>query len=198
MQDPKLRIAVFISGGGTNLQALIDARSEGYFQADLALVVSSNDEAYGITRAQEAGIPTLVEGQGSLMEALAENKVNFIVLAGYLKIIQEDLLKAYQGRIINIHPSLLPAYGGMGMYGIRVHEAVFKNKEDYSGATVHLVNQEVDGGQVLVQIKTRLGQAKSPEDIQAQVLKAEHLALKLAIKLIEEEDIEIRPFVSKR
>ncbi|MDO5037149.1 MAG: phosphoribosylglycinamide formyltransferase [Tissierellia bacterium] len=195
----RLRIAVFVSGGGTNLQALIDGKREGAFQSDLALVVSNKPEAYGLERARQAGIPTFVEGgDKSLIQALEDHEIDFIVLAGYLKIIGQDLLEKYQGRIINIHPSLLPAYGGMGMYGLRVHEAVFKNGEDFSGATVHFVTEEVDGGHIILQLKTNIRKASSPEAIQKQVLRLEHVALKLALSLIEEEDIEIRTFVRNR
>ena len=181
-----MKIAVFISGSGTNLQSLLDAEAEGFFKSEIALVVSNRRDAYGLVRAKEAGKATFVEEDGDLMAVLEENEIDFIVLAGYLKILGKDLLTRYAGRIINIHPALLPKYGGKGMYGLHVHEAVFAHGEKRSGATVHYVTETVDGGAILLQSSVDIEKLTSPEAIQQTVLVLEHQLLKTAIRFCEE------------
>lgn len=189
-QMQKLKLAVLVSGSGTNLQSLIDAQKEGYFNSEIALVVSNKASAYGLTRAENAGIKALViKSDKELLDALLENEIDLIVLAGYLKVISPELINAYENKIINIHPSLLPEYGGHGMYGLHVHEKVFADKKNQTGATVHYVTAEVDEGPIIIQKKLRVDYdvIKSPEELQKAVLVIEHQILKEAIKIIESE-----------
>lgn len=182
------KIAVLVSGGGTNLQALIDAQKEGFFQSKIVLVLSDKEDAYALVRAKENGIdPHIVRSDEEICKLLKRYEIDLIVLAGYLKILGENLLTAYQGRIINIHPSLLPKYGGKGMYGLHVHRAVFEAGETVSGATVHYVNEVIDGGSILLQAEVDISGLSSPEEIQKKVLQVEHTILKKAIRKIEEE-----------
>lgn len=183
----KFRIAVFASGSGSNLEALIQAQRDRYFSSEICLVVSNKKDAFALERARNHGIKTYVEEDSkSLLARLKEEGVDLIVLAGYLKILGQDLLDAYKGRIINIHPSLLPKFGGKGMYGLHVHEAVFAAKEKRSGASVHFVTEEVDGGEIILQSSLNIESLGSPEEIQKAVLILEHQALKTAIRLCEE------------
>lgn len=182
-----MRVAVLISGSGSNLEALLEAEREGFFESEIALVVSSKPDAYGLVRAETYGKKTFVTGDGGLLDALEAEGIDFLVLAGYLKILEADLLERYEGRILNIHPSLLPKYGGKGMYGMRVHEAVFENNEKISGATVHYVNEDIDGGRILLQTAVDISRLQSPEEIQQTVLVLEHQLLKIAVRLCEEE-----------
>ena len=181
------RIAVFASGSGSNLESLISAEKEKFFSSKIALVVSNKKEAYALERAKNHNIKTyLEEGENELLLKLQEEKIDLIVLAGYLKILGKNLLDSYEGRIINIHPSLLPKFGGKGMYGIHVHEAVFAAKEKRSGASVHFVTEEIDGGEIILQASLNIEPLNSPKEIQEAVLILEHQALKTAIKLCEE------------
>jgi len=171
--DSKARIAVFISGGGTNLQSLIDASQQGRLSGDIVLVVSSKGNAYGLERAKNAGIDTFVyklknyagseEAEKDLLEMLEEYGVEFIALAGYLKLIPVSVIKKYRDRITNIHPALLPKYGGKGMYGRHVHEAVLASGDKESGATVHLVDEIYDNGRILVQEKVPVLPGDDPD-----------------------------------
>ena len=181
-----MKIAVLLSGSGTNLQSLLDAEAAGFFKSEIALVVSNKADAYGLKRAEAMTKKTYVEGDDDLVSVLEKEGIDFIVLAGYLKILSGDLLHRYEGRIINIHPSLLPAYGGKGMYGIKVHEAVFEAGEVRSGATVHYVNETVDGGKILLQSSVDIRRLRSPKEIQETVLVLEHELLKTAVRFCEE------------
>jgi len=196
--DSKARIAVFISGGGTNLQSLIDASQQGRLSGDIVLVVSSKSNAYGLERAKNAGIDTFVyklknyagseEAEKDLLEMLEEYGVEFIALAGYLKLIPVSVIKKYRDRITNIHPALLPKYGGKGMYGRHVHEAVLASGDKESGATVHLVDEIYDNGRILVQEKVPVLPGDDPDKLAARVLKIEHKIYPLALeKLIRGE-----------
>ncbi|MGO3752061.1 MAG: phosphoribosylglycinamide formyltransferase [Peptoniphilaceae bacterium] len=181
-----MNIAVFISGSGTNLKALIDAKKNGEFKSKLALVVSNKD-AKGLIYAHNAGIDAFViKNDEDILKKLKAYKIDLIVLAGYLKKVSDVILKNYENKIINIHPSLLPKYGGKGFYGLNVHEAVFENKDKVSGATVHYVNEELDNGDIVLQREVSIEDAKSPSEIQKMVLEIEHVILKDAIKKIEE------------
>ena len=187
MSISRLNIAVLVSGGGSNLQALIDAQISGYFKSKINLVISNKSDAYALVRAEKNNIKTTVLNEyDSLYQILEENDIDLVVLAGYLKIIDVNVIEKYKDRIINIHPSLLPKYGGKGMYGINVHRAVFEAGERESGATVHKVTEEVDSGKILIQKKININDCKSPEEIQTKVLTVEHEILKEAVKLIEE------------
>ena len=189
MQDPVAgkRIAVFISGGGSNLQALIDAQQSGEIRSQIKLVISSNENAFGLERARQNNIESVFcNDEKKIMELLEKNRIDWIVLAGYLRVIGEELLTQYAHRIINIHPSLLPKFGGKGMYGMNVHRAVFAAKEKKSGASVHFVNQIVDGGEILLQKEVDISSCRSPEEIQRTVLALEHPLIVEAVKLLEE------------
>lgn len=158
----KVRIAVFVSGNGTNLQALIDSEKNGILETgEIALVVSNNDEAYGIRRAEASGIPYVVikkrdyeshaEFEEAIRNSLQKYEIDIIVLAGYMAILSPDFIDSYPRRIINIHPSLIPAFCGKGYYGIHVHEAALKYGVKVTGATVHYVNEIPDGGEIILQ-----------------------------------------------
>ncbi|WP_036730638.1 phosphoribosylglycinamide formyltransferase [Peptoniphilus mikwangii] len=182
-----MRIAVFISGTGSNLKALIDAKKLNEFDSTIELVLSNKD-AKGLFHAYNEKIPTVVTSdEDNILNKLEEYKIDFIVLAGFLPIISKNILEKYKNRIINIHPSLLPKYGGKGYHGVNVHKAVFENKERISGASVHFVTDEIDGGGVIIQNQIDISDCRSPEEIAERVLKIEHSILKKAIKKIEEE-----------
>lgn len=177
-------IAVFLSGGGTNLQALIDATRVGILHAEVALVVSSTAKAHGLERARQAGIETLVfrnkkfeseDAAGEyLLGVLEKHGIEFLALAGYLKLLPSEVVRKFKGRITNIHPALLPKYGGKGMYGHHVHEAVLANNESESGVTVHLVDEIYDHGRILEQVKVPVESGDTPETLAARILVQEH------------------------
>lgn len=179
----KIKIAVLVSGGGTNLQALIDAEREGAIKnGELALVVSNNREAYALVRAQEAEIKKEIiskkELGGSqelfeekLVSVLEENGIELIVLAGFMSILSESFTKRYEKRIINIHPSLIPAFCGKGYYGLKVHEEALKRGVKVTGATVHYVNEIPDGGEIITQKSISIRKGETPESLQKRVMK---------------------------
>jgi len=183
MSEPA-KIAVFISGGGTNLQSLINAAESGKVSGRIVLVISSREDAYGLERARKAGIDTFVyivkkysskdAAHKDLLEMLEQYDVEYIALAGYLKLLPAPLVKRYKSRITNIHPALLPKYGGTGMYGHRVHEAVLASGDKESGATVHLVDEIYDHGRILLQGKVPVKPDDTPDTLAARVLEVEH------------------------
>ena len=178
-----LRLAVLISGSGTDLQSIIDHRNQ--INGEIALVISNRKNAYGSQRAQDAGIKNLViKNQDELLNTLKEEKIDFIVLAGYLAILGKDLIDTYQNKIINIHPSLIPSFCGPGMYGLHVHEAVLERGVKVSGATVHFVSEEVDGGPIIWQEAVSIADLDTPEDIQKRVLEVEHKILPEVVQWI--------------
>ena len=184
MSDAVARVAVFLSGSGSNLQALIDATKAGILKAEIALVISSSDKAYGLVRAADCGIKTLVfnaksyasleAAESDLLSKLREHDIQYIALAGYLKLLPTAVVRAYRNRIVNIHPALLPKYGGKGMFGHHVHEAVIAAGETESGPTVHLVNEIYDEGRILEQIKVPVMSDDTPDTLAARVLEQEH------------------------
>ena len=170
-----LRTAVLVSGGGTNLQALIDASARGEMpHVELALVVSSSANAYALERAKKAGIRgEYVEKTGfeeRLNALLDEEGVGLIVLAGFLRILSEDFTRRWAGRIINIHPSLIPAFCGSGFYGLHVHEAALSRGVKVTGATVHFVNEIPDGGEIITQRAVEVLPGDTPEVLQRRVM----------------------------
>ena len=178
-----LRLAVLISGSGTDLQSIIDHRNQ--INGEIALVISNRKNAYGLQRAQDAGIKNLViKNQDELLNTLKEEKIDFIVLAGYLAILGKELIDTYQNKIINIHPSLIPSFCGPGMYGLHVHEAVLERGVKVSGATVHFVSEEVDGGPIIWQEAVSIANLYTPEDIQKRVLEVEHKILPEVVQWI--------------
>ena len=178
MRNNSLRIAVLVSGSGSNLQALIESQNNKFFSSRIEIVISDNSASYALERAQEAGIETrVINNDNDLLDILIDRKIDLLVLAGYLKIISTEVIKKYQNMIINIHPSLLPKYGGKGMYGMHVHRAVYKSGETESGATVHKVTDVVDGGDIIIQEKIDITDCASAEDIQKKVLQKQLLAV---------------------
>lgn len=182
-----MRIAVFISGTGTNLKSLIDAQKNNEFNSTIELVISNKD-AKGLFHGLNANIPSIVvKNDEEILEKLQEYNIDFIVLAGYLKRVSETILNNYENKIINIHPSLLPKYGGKNFYGMKVHKAVFENKDEVSGVTVHYVDENLDSGAIILQREVSIVDCKSPIEIKDKVLEVEHILLKEAIKKVEEE-----------
>ena len=188
-----VKIAVLISGGGTNLQALIDATKANQLNGEIVLVASNRKNAFGLTRAQNANIKTLVtKDEDELLKALKEQEVELIVLAGYLAIIGEKFIDNYKNKIINIHPSLIPSFAGPGCYGIKVHQKAFNRGVKVSGATVHFVTKEVDGGPIILQRAIDISKASSPEEIQKMILdNIEHKILPEAVKLFCENRLKV-------
>jgi formyltetrahydrofolate-dependent phosphoribosylglycinamide formyltransferase len=192
----RANIAVFISGRGTGLQALIDATIDGTLSAKIVLVVSSSPDALGLTRAKDAGIPTFVynvksyqsplQAEEALLSRLLEERTEYVALAGYLKMIPSLVLRAFPQKVVNIHPALLPKYGGKGMYGHFVHEAVLAAHETESGVTVHLVDEIYDHGKILEQVRVPVLADDTPDSLAKRVLEQEHKLYPMTIeKLIQ-------------
>lgn len=188
-----VRIAVFVSGGGTNLQSLIDSVNNGYINGEIVLVVSNRLKTYGLERAKNASIKAeCIKDEELLIKRLQEERVDLIVLAGYLAIISERLIELYKNKIINIHPSLIPSFAGPGYYGIHVHEKAFERGVKVSGATVHFVSSEVDGGPIILQRAIDVSRASSPLEMQKMILEnVEHKLLPEAVKLYCEGKIKV-------
>ena len=192
----KTKVAVLVSGGGTNLQAIIDKVADGSLpQVELVKVIASKESAYALERAAKAGIETAVaKEQPQVLEELEASGAEIIVLAGYMKVLSPEIIKKYRNRIINIHPSLIPKFCGKGFYGIRVHNAVIAAGEKESGATVHYVDEGVDTGEIILQEKVPVLEGDTPEELAARVLKTEHVilaeGLKIAIQNLKKEGIE--------
>lgn len=194
-----VRAAVLVSGGGTNLQAIIDAKRTGKIpSAELALVVASNASAYALTRAENAGIAHAVlrkeKGEAPadygerLLALLRENAIDVVVLAGFLTILPENVIRAYDHRILNIHPSLIPSFCGDGFYGLRVHEAALKRGVKVTGATVHFVNEITDGGDIIAQKAVEVLPGDTPETLQRRVMEqAEWILLPQALEQVAGE-----------
>ena len=188
-----VRIAVLISGSGTNLQSLIDAYLNKEFNGEIALVVSNRKNAYGLERAKIAGIKAMhIKNEDLLIETLKDEKIDLIVLAGYLAIVSDKLINLYENKIINIHPSLIPSFCGSGFYGIHVHEHAFNRGVKVSGATVHFVSNVVDGGPIILQRAIDISDCNSPEEIQLKILyNIEHKILVEAVKLYCDDKLKI-------
>ncbi|MFW2502084.1 phosphoribosylglycinamide formyltransferase [Clostridium diolis] len=192
------KIAVLVSGGGTDLQSVIDAVESNYMNVKIEMVIGSRDNIYALERAKKHNIDTFVvnrreygeESSNKILE-LTTGKVDLIVLAGFLAILDGEILKEFDNRIINIHPSLIPSFCGPGMYGLKVHEAVIKSGVRFSGCTVHFVNSEVDGGAILLQEVVSVYFEDDAETLQKRILEKEHEILPKAIKLISENKIRV-------
>ena len=190
-----LKVAVLVSGGGSNLQSILDYGQDTF---KVEMVIGSKEGIYGLERAENAGIPTYVvsrkeygnETSNKILE-LTKGKVDLIVLAGYLSILDGEILKAFKDRIINIHPSLIPSFCGDKMYGMHVHNAVRASGVRFTGCTVHFVNEEVDGGAIILQEAVSVYFEDTAEDIQKRVLVEEHKLLPKAIDLLSRGKIEI-------
>ena len=191
-----VRVAVLVSGGGTNLQAIIDAKAAGKIpSAELALVLASNEKAYALTRAANAGIPSEVlrKAKGEdvtlygerLLEVLRKHEIDLVVLAGFLTILPENVIRAYDHRILNVHPSLIPSFCGDGFYGLRVHEAALEKGVKVTGATIHFVNEITDGGDIIAQKAVEVLPDDTPETLQKRVMvEAEWVLLPQAVETV--------------
>ena len=200
----KARIAVLVSGGGTNLQALIDAEKSGIIRSGkIELVVASKPDAYALTRAANAGIKTEVASrrelgsqaafEGKILKALEDNGIELIILAGFMSILSEDFVKRYPRRIINVHPALIPSFCGEGYYGLRVHEAALAYGVKLTGATVHFVNEIPDGGEIIFQKSVAIKKNDTPETLQRRVMEeAEWKLLPRAAESVSREILKTR------
>lgn len=179
-----INIAVFISGGGTNLAALIEGQDKNVFKGKIKLVLSNKKSAYGLVRAQNAGIKNIVEKDNEkILKILQDEDIDLIVLAGYLKILPDFIIKNFENRIINIHPSLIPSFCGDGFYGIKVHEKVVESGVKLTGATTHFVTAETDMGPIIMQEAVKVNFEDSPEVLQKRVLEVEHRILVESVRL---------------
>ncbi len=194
------KIAVFVSGGGTDFQSIINAVEAGEVHAEIVKCIASREGIYAISRAERAGIPVSVydkqkydaldEMYDEVIAELKEDGVDLIVLAGYLTILTPNIVRAFAGRIINIHPALLPDFGGKGFYGLRVHKAVLEAGAKKSGCTVHFVDEGTDTGEIIDRVEVPVYPYDTPETLQARILVEEHKLLPKTIeKLIKEERI---------
>lgn len=193
-----LKIAVLASGGGTNLQSIIDSIDFGKLKCKIEMVIGSKENIFALDRAKANAIETHVVSRkeygnktsDKILE-LTKGRVDFIVLAGYLSILEGDILKEFKNKIINIHPSLIPAFCGDKMYGMNVHNAVVKSGVKFTGCTVHFVNEEVDGGAIILQEVVPVNFEDTAEDVQKRVLVQEHRLLPKAIDLLVNNKIQI-------
>ena len=171
-------IAVLVSGGGTNLQSIIDAVEAGRINGQIKLVISNKEGAYGLERAKNHNIRAVFEkDEQSIIDIMKESQIDLVVLAGFLKILSPNFTKAFENRIINIHPSLIPSFCGKGYYGLRVHAAAVEYGVKVSGATVHFVDENADTGPIIRQETVEVLPEDSPQDLQQRVLKIEHRIL---------------------
>jgi formyltetrahydrofolate-dependent phosphoribosylglycinamide formyltransferase len=201
MQMVKKRLAVFASGRGSNFRAIIEQVHTGFIPAGVVLCITNNPNAGAIDIARGDDIPVKIiipknfpdatAYNDAILKEVLEAKVDYIILAGYLKLIGRQIIDAYPDRIINIHPALLPSFGGKGMYGHHVHEAVFASGARVSGVTVHLVNNEYDAGPIVLQTAVSIDDVRSPDEIADRVLAVEHKIYSEAVKLLVEERLQI-------
>lgn len=191
----KTKIAVLVSGGGTNLQALIDAQGSVLNSGEIVLVVANNANAYALERAKKAGIPTAVvlkkecgsqeAFEEKLKEILTEYGIEVIILAGFMTILTQEFTSCYPKRILNVHPSLIPSFCGEGFYGLRVHEEALKYGVKVTGATVHFVNEIPDGGEIIAQKAVYIEPGDTPETLQRRVMEqAEWILLPQAAETV--------------
>lgn len=198
------RIAVLVSGGGTNLQALIDAQKSGIIKnGEISLVISNNKTAYALERAGNNGIPTAVVlkkecdsqemFEQKIISLLREHEIDLIVLAGFMSILSSSFTKAFTQRIINVHPSLIPSFCGKGFYGLHVHEAALSYGVKVTGATVHFVNEIPDGGEIILQKAVQIKEGDTPETLQKRVMtEAEWKILPEAVNLFCENKLTVK------
>jgi len=192
-----LKLAVFVSGRGSNLLSILESRELADL-IEIKAVISNKIECGAFEIAKNYSVPTYTLGEkdglisyNDLSNLLSRLKIDLIVLAGFLKLIPEDVIRNYKGRIINIHPALLPSFGGKGMYGMNVHEAVYKSSAKVSGASVHFVDESYDTGTIIAQECVDIKDVKSPVEIAERVLKAEHRVLPAVIKMIARNQVHI-------
>ena len=196
----RLRIGVLASGGGTNLQVIIDSCERGEIDGDVVVVVSNVPDAHALVRAEKHGIDaycfphegmTREQHEADIIECLEKHKVDLVCLAGYLRMLTPTMIDRYAGRILNTHPALLPSFGGKGMHGLHVHSAVLDYGAKVSGCTIHVVTLEVDGGPIVLQKAVPVLEDDTPESLQERVLKEEHKLYPRAIQLFAEDRVKI-------
>lgn len=197
-----LNLCVFASGSGSNLLAIVEAGKSGFISSKVVLVISNNSASGALEVAKKNNIPSFHLSQKlfnnesefaeRILKLLSEFKVDLILLAGYMKMLSHEVVKKYSGRILNIHPALLPKYGGKGMYGIHVHEAVIAAKEKVTGATVHFVNEVYDSGEIILQKQVEVHPNDDASSLQKRVLETEHKLYPQAIKMFEEKKLRVR------
>ncbi|MDN5331240.1 MAG: phosphoribosylglycinamide formyltransferase 1 [Tepidanaerobacteraceae bacterium] len=198
---PALKLGVLVSGSGTNLQAIIDSIKTGKLNASIEIVISSREDAYALKRARDNNIESVAicperyasktEYEEAMIEKLREAKVELVVLAGFIKVLSPHFVRAFAGRIINIHPSLIPAFCGKGYYGLRVHKAVLEYGVKVTGATVHFVDEGTDTGPIILQKAVEVRDDDTPEILAKRVLEVEHELLPEAIRLFAEGKLEV-------
>lgn len=199
---PKVRLGVLVSGGGTNLQAIIDSIQSGYLPASIEVVLSNREDSYALQRAASNGIPncavlpkdfkTVKEYDEELISILKKFSVNLVILAGFVRVLSPVFVRAYPNRIMNIHPSLIPSFCGKGYYGLRVHKEVIRYGVKITGATVHFVDEGTDTGPIILQRAVSVEDHDTPETLAARVLKEEHRIYPEAIKLFAEGRLVIK------
>lgn len=197
------RIAFLVSGGGTNMQAVIDAVRKNKIKGVPALVIAGNGECYAAERAKKENIPFHVcslrdcggaeARDAAVLRLLKEYAIDLVLLAGFLGIVGPEITEAYRNRIMNIHPALLPSFGGKGFYGLKVHEAALKRGVKVTGATVHFVDREIDGGMIIAQKAVPVAEGDTPETLQKRVMEeAEHVIYPEAVRLFCEDRLVVR------
>jgi len=199
---PKLKLGVLVSGGGTNLQSIIDHIESGYIDAEIAVVISSKQGVYALERAKRHHIPAYVterndfdsqeKYEDEIIGLLKHHHVELVVLAGFIKVLSPHFVRAFPSRIMNIHPALIPSFCGKGFYGEKVHEAVINYGAKITGVTVHFVDEGTDTGPIILQRAVPVEDSDTPETLAARVLKEEHKIYPEAIKLYAEGRLEIR------
>lgn len=193
------KIAVLVSGSGSNLQSILDNIESGNIKGEVSLIIGSKEGIYALERAKKHGVKSVVVSKkefgentsNEILRLAKENNIDFIVLAGYLSILRGRVLEEYRDRIINIHPSLIPSFCGNKMYGINVHKAAIEKGVKYSGCTVHFVNDEVDGGAIIDQEIVKVDFTDTAESLQKKILQKEHVVLPRVLKYLCEDKIEI-------
>lgn len=198
----KKNLIVFASGTGTNFLAILQEIQNNNINGRISLLISSKPEAKALDKARQYNIPTAVlqekkfschsEYARTMMDLLKKHQTDYILLAGYLKMIPADIVETYRNKIINIHPALLPKFGGKGMYGIHVHEAVLQAGETETGVTIHFIDEKYDNGPVIMQQKIQVIGSESPEELQQKVLKIEYQLYPHVVKLLCEDKIKIK------
>jgi len=196
----RIRIGVLASGGGTNLQAIIDACESGEIDGDVVVVISNVPEAFALERAKKHGIDafafphkgmTREDHEKDVIDCLEQHQVDLVVLAGYLRMLTPVMINKYAGRMMNTHPGLLPSFGGKGMHGLKVHQAVLDHGCKVSGCTIHFVTLDVDSGQIILQKAVQVQENDSAEMLQERILKEEHKLLPRAIQLFAQGKLKI-------
>lgn len=185
-------IAVLVSGGGTNLQSIIDATEAGEINGQIKVVISNKENAYGLERARKHNIEAVFENdEKKVIEILKEKEIDIVVMAGYLKIISADFVNEFKNRMINIHPSLIPSFCGKGYYGKKVHQGVLDYGAKVTGATVHFVTEGADEGPIIMQEAVKVEQNDDADTLAARVLKVEHQILKKSVALLCDDKIKV-------